>query len=140
MEESTLVRVLIIIGIFLLISIITLNNLIQKKFTIFSVLAAEVFCKRDADGNYILAAPLSSTSCMNIFKMYDAVSGKKICEKIPEKDKAEACTFLDNVLRVKVNECINSFTIQEPSSQIESSPLSDEIKKSCEVLMGNISD
>jgi hypothetical protein len=128
MEEKTLVKVLIIIGIVSL-SIIAVSGTLLGKIVLklASKLVPHIFCEQDDKGDYILAKPTSYDVC----KKMDDIKGfinPNICESFENEEKT-ACLGLMEIAKNRTNDCL-TISVGTPKTSV--SP--GDVERYCKIL------
>lgn len=105
MEEKTLIKVLIIIGIVSLSVIVISSTLLGKMMLKFaSKLVPYAFCSQDYEGNYILGKQTSYDVCKKVDEIKDIIN-PNICEGFEDEEKM-ACLGLVKIAENRTSDCL----------------------------------
>jgi hypothetical protein len=128
MEEKTLVKMLIIVGIVSL-SVITVSNILLEKIILrfTSKLVPHIFCDQDYKGNYILAKPTSFDVCKKIDDIKDLIN-PNICEGFINEEKT-ACLGLMEIAKNRTSDCL-TMLFGTPKTSVNPA----DVERYCKIL------
>jgi hypothetical protein len=128
MEEKTLVKMLIIVGIVSL-SVITVSNTLLGKIILrfTSKLVPYIFCEQDYKGNYILAKPTSFDVCKKMDDIKDLIN-PNICEGFINEEKT-ACLGLMEIAKNRTSDCL-TILFGTPKTSVNPA----DVERYCKIL------